>query len=74
MGNTIGKVYRYIQAAYDGFMVGKLEGFFTRIVSSTLKCNCDSKRLQKEGRDVKMAFSDDKKYENDMQSHLARRV
>ena len=41
--------------------------------SSTLKCNCGSKRLKKEKRDVKMAFSGIKKYENDIQSHLRRR-
>ena len=45
--------------------------FYT--ASSTLKCKCGSKRLKKEKRDVKMAFSNDKKYENDIQTHLKRR-
>ena len=41
--------------------------------NSTLKCNCGSKRLKKEKRDVKMAFSNKEKYENDIQSHLRKR-
>ena len=44
------------------------------IVSSTLKCNQRSKRLKKEKRDAKMVFSNDKKYGNDIQSHLRKKI